>query len=137
MMPRLKLTYLAALSALLPACALVGPDYQRPEMDMPAQYGTTQDTQNSTAEISSTWWELYQDPVLNDLVAKTLQNNVDIQIAVARVEEADAFLREVGSALFPTVDLRLHDARHGPAATGSLRSTVKAREGAPPRGSHP
>ena len=106
MMPRLKLTYLAALSALLPACALVGPDYQRPEIEMPAQYGTTQDTQNAAAEISSTWWELYQDPVLNDLVAKTLQNNVDIQMAVARVEEADAFLREVGSALFPTVDLQ-------------------------------
>lgn len=104
MMPRLKLTYLGVFSALLPACTLLGPDYQRPDIQMPAQYGEAQETQGEATAISSTWWELYQDPLLNDLVAKSLQNNADIQLAAARIEEADAFLREVGSALFPTVD---------------------------------
>ena len=59
MMPRLKLTYLSVLFALLPACTLLGPDYQRPDVTMPAQYGVTQETQNDneTTAITSTWWE--------------------------------------------------------------------------------
>lgn len=105
-MTRLKLTHLAIFAALLPGCALLGPDYERPALDMPAEYNVAGAVENQgEAEISSTWWELYQDPILNDLVSKALQNNTDIQLAAARVEEADAFLREVGSALFPTVEL--------------------------------
>jgi multidrug efflux system outer membrane protein len=106
MMP-LRTHYLAMLGALLlPACTLLGPDYQRPDLNMPEQYSAADATAVTTnAAIANDWWTLYQDPVLNDLVAKTLQNNTDIKLAVARVEEADAFLREVGSALFPTVGL--------------------------------
>lgn len=105
MMPRFKFSYLLILSLLLPACTLLGPDYQRPELDIPAQYGQSGETDGQAEAVSSRWWELYQDPVLNDLVDRALQNNTDIQLAVARVEEADAILREVGSALFPTVGL--------------------------------
>lgn len=105
-MPRLRLPTLAMLSALLPACTLLGPDYKRPDVDMPAQYSVPETAQGQAqAQVSSTWWKLYQDPVLDDLIAHALQNNTDIQLAAARVEEADAFLREVGSALFPTVSL--------------------------------
>lgn len=105
MMPRVKLLRLAVVAALLPGCALVGPDYKRPESHVPAQYSESVSSDQATAPISHTWWELYQDPELNDLVAKALQNNTDIKLAVARIEESDAFLREVGAALFPEVDL--------------------------------
>lgn len=105
MMPR-RLHYIVMLGVLLPACTLLGPDYRRPDMDMPAQYSAPGVNAEQAADsVSSEWWKLYQDPVLNDLVATALQNNTDIKLAVARVEEADAFLREVGSALFPTVGL--------------------------------
>src|SRR5690606_7061588 len=57
------------------------------------------------AILSPTWWELYQDPVLNDLITRARQNNTDIKLAVARIEEADALMREVGGTLFPHVDL--------------------------------
>lgn len=106
MKPNMKLLQLAVAITLLPGCMLMGPDYKRPETQVPAQFSEPEVAQADAAvPVSKTWWELYQDPVLNDLVSKALQNNTDIQVAVARVEEADAFLREVGAALFPQIDL--------------------------------
>ena len=112
MKPTLRLLHLAVAVALLPGCMLVGPDYKRPATEVPAQF-TQPDIEQAQAAvpISKTWWELYQDPVLNDLVSKALHNNTDIKVAVARVEEADAFLREVGAALFPQINLDSSGAR--------------------------
>lgn len=103
-MLRFKLIPLAVMVTLLPACAMMGPDYKRPEPKVPAAF-TEAAVQEATPEISSTWWKLYGDPVLDELVEKALQNNTDIRMAVARVEESDAYLREVGAALFPQINL--------------------------------
>jgi multidrug efflux system outer membrane protein len=107
MMPRTKIAGWLLLATLLPGCALLGPDYQRPSFSLPAMFGSdnASDADQAVLTAESPWWELYQDPVLNDLVSKALENNSNIKIAVARVEEADAFMREVGSALFPQIDL--------------------------------
>lgn len=137
MKPKLKLLHLAVAVALLPGCMLVGPDYKRPDAQVPAQY-TQADIEQSqaTAPISKTWWELYQDPILNDLVSKALQNNTDIKLAVARVEEADAFLREVGAALFPQINLdstatrsRVTELGAFPAFNGPYRENYNIRLG--------
>ncbi len=55
--------------------------------------------------IRADWWTLYDDPMLNDLVASALADNLDVAFAVARIEEADANLREANAALFPEIDL--------------------------------
>jgi multidrug efflux system outer membrane protein len=99
----MKLVSLAVAAALLSGCQSIWPDYLRPKVAVPAQYSETTDQANS--QVSNTWWTLYQDQVLNDLVAKALVNNTDIKLAAARIEEADAVMREVGAALFPQVDL--------------------------------
>lgn len=104
--PKVKLLTLLVAAAVLPGCALLGPDYQRPETNVPAQFSEKDvASDQAPATVSSNWWELYQDPVLNDLVQKARANNTDIKLAVARVEEADAVLREVGAALYPEIDL--------------------------------
>lgn len=106
-MPKNKIAGLLLIATLLPGCALLGPDYQRPSFSLPEFFSSdsaNESTQN-VLNAGSPWWELYQDPVLNDLVTKALANNTDIKLAVARVEEADAYMREVGSALFPRIDL--------------------------------
>ncbi|MEO8417129.1 MAG: TolC family protein, partial [Methylophilaceae bacterium] len=126
MMPRsrlvkINLVHLAVVAALLPGCALMGPDYKRPDNTVPAQFSEKDVAQEqASAQISTTWWELYQDPVLNDLVVKARQNNTDIKLAVARVEEADAFMREVGAALLPQIDL---DSRASRSRVTQLGST--------------
>ncbi len=106
MKPSMKITGLLLVAAFLPGCALLGPDYQRPSFSLPALFGedaATEQQMQLTAE--NPWWTLYQDALLNDLVAKSLENNTDIKQAVARIEETDAFMREVGSALLPRIDL--------------------------------
>jgi len=108
MMPRLdlstfKLIFIVMQVLLLSACQSIWPNYNRPKVDVPLQFSEVADTQESN--ISSKWWMLYQDQILNDLVSKALQNNTDIKLAVARIEEADAAMQIVGAASFPKVDL--------------------------------
>ena len=102
-------TNLLRLSALsiallgLASCKAVGPDYVRPTSTLPAQFAQA-DAQATAANMNQ-WWVLYQDPQLTALIEKAQKNNTDIQFAVARIEEADAMMREVGAALLPSVDL--------------------------------
>lgn len=96
---------LTLISTVLAACAAVGPDYKRPENLVPAQFSEVETNAAEMQVITSTWWTLYQDAELNVLMDKALKNNTDIRQAVARVEEFEAYSREIGSGLFPTIDL--------------------------------
>jgi len=105
----MKLKQLIRLSVALPAislvaCQMVGPNYFRPKQALPAIYQEAQ-AADATEALSNQWWTLYNDEVLNDLIAKASKNNTDLKIAVARIEEADGYMREVGAALFPLVNL--------------------------------
>jgi multidrug efflux system outer membrane protein len=97
--------------ALLLAGCMVGPDYQRPAVDLPGAYPGAPAAATQAPAVQSAWWTLYDDPLLDDLLAKALTNNVDVRAAVARVEEADATLREVNAALFPAINLGGHASR--------------------------
>ena len=88
--------------ALLAGCA-VGPDYERPAMDLPNAY--TEPDVGDAATVRADWWKLYGDPVLDGLVASALERNADVRLAVARIEEADANLRVVNAAFLPEIDL--------------------------------
>jgi len=90
----------------LSACKMIGPNYERPNLPIPENYGKNavgfEDSELS--EIPDQWWTLYNDPTLNALVEKAFNNNSSIKGAVARIEEADAQMREAGAALLPRVD---------------------------------
>ncbi len=97
---------LAPLAAVLTlAGCTAGPDYVRPTTPLPGKFVEADDTAGASAPLNREWWKLFGDASLNDLVDQALQANADLQQAAARVEEADAFLREAGSALFPEIDL--------------------------------
>ena len=113
----MKLISVAVAALLLSGCQSIWPDYQRPKVAVPKAYDQQADQANS--HLSNNWWTLYQDQVLNDLVAKALQNNSDIKLAVARIEESDAVLREVGAALFPQIDLNSAASRTRATTTGA------------------
>ncbi len=112
-----KLISIAVAALLLSGCQSIWPDYQRPKVAVPLAYD--QQANQASSQLSNTWWTLYQDQVLNDLVAKAVQNNSDIKLAVARIEEADAVLREVGAALFPQIDLNSAASRTRATTTGA------------------
>ena len=82
MMHRRLLPTLTATAALLAGCAVVGPDYQRPAVSLPASYLNAGD---GSATLASEWWTLYGDAELDRLVGKALAANTDIAMAAARV----------------------------------------------------
>lgn len=106
MKPYLKTLNLMVLLAVLPSCALLGPDYKRPENGLPEIY-KKQAAQQSGAvlEVPNQWWTLYQDAELNALIESAFEQNANMQLALARLEEADAIMREIGFSKWPTVDL--------------------------------
>lgn len=89
------------LLLLLHGC-MVGPDYQRPELDVPVNYVEPASTDPTIANLP--WWELFQDPVLTALIEEALANNQDLGIAVSRIEEAAARLGVVRANQFPFID---------------------------------
>ena len=94
----------AVLGILLTGCTL-GPDYLRPQVLVPDNYrdATGPTTAESLADLP--WWELFQDPVLQDLTREALNNNYDLRTAVARIEEARAQIGVVRSFLYPQINL--------------------------------
>jgi NodT family efflux transporter outer membrane factor (OMF) lipoprotein len=51
------------------------------------------------------WWENFEDPFLNFLVAETLQKSFDMRRALTNVEQAEALLRGVQADLVPSINL--------------------------------
>ncbi len=93
---------LAALVAVA-GCAPVGPDYQRPAFDLPPDYPEASAAGNQG--IGADWWTLFNDPLLDELIAAARLKNADLRLAVAQLEEAEAALREVDTTFYPQVDL--------------------------------
>ena len=90
-----------ALAALIAGCA-VGPDYRRPEIELPAAWlGAPAE---GVKGVRDRWWTLYADPVLDRLVDEALTNNRDLALAAARVDEARALLRIADAQFWPAVD---------------------------------
>jgi len=84
-------------------CAMVGPDYERPGTPLPTQFDAQAAKASETA-VAADWWKVYDDETLNELILAAFANNADLQGATARVEEADAVLRQAHSALIPLVN---------------------------------
>ncbi|MPS48915.1 efflux transporter outer membrane subunit [Methylobacillus sp.] len=115
-----KLIY-AAVALALTGC-MVGPDYHRPATKLPASFSAAEATpasEQASLDLDA-WWESFEDPVLNDLMKKAFADNVDIAKAVARIEEADAALREAGAALFPQIDMTGNAIRQKVTETGAF-----------------
>jgi multidrug efflux system outer membrane protein len=88
------------LLLLAAGCTTVGPDYERPQMALPAEFPSG--NENGPA-VGQDWWKLYNDPLLDQLVAAAREKNADIRLAVARLQEAEALAREAGAARLPEV----------------------------------
>ena len=100
------------------SCSLVGPDYKRPEINLPNSYHQEINKDNVLTDLNM-WWKLYQDPALNELMDKALVKNTDIDAAIARVEESDAYLKEIDAALLPEVNLTSQATRTKSTTTGA------------------
>lgn len=107
MIARFARTLLAAgVVLLVAACNEVGPNYVRPSTPVPAAFkeAGAQDVQHAAvAPAAGTWWEIYGDNVLDELVSQVEVSNQTLAAAAARVREAQAFVAEARGALVPAV----------------------------------
>lgn len=79
-------------SALLLASCTVGPDYHKPEVSPPAQFRAAAGAADATSIADMPWWSVFNDPALQQLIGEGLANNQDLQVAVARIEQARALV---------------------------------------------
>ena len=116
------------------AACMVGPDYRKPEVQVPEGFKEGVDWQraeaNPQAAISSTWWRTYGDDKLNDLVEQALQANQSIASAEAAYRVALATVEEDRAGLFPVVKAGLSGARSGGNIGALAASTGSSSAGA-------
>ncbi len=93
----------AGVALLATACAL-GPDYQRPIEKIPAAY-RFEPTAGNDSFADQGWWQIYQDPTLQALIREALDNNLDVRIAAARVDQARAILGSTRLQQLPQISV--------------------------------
>lgn len=127
---------MTVVSLSLSGC-LLGPDYQRPDLALPARYNApelgavtaasaTASTSSSAggavqAPVNAQWWTLFGDATLNQLVQAARQDNADIQVALARIRMTESLAVQAGAALYPTLNLTASGTRatSGPSVSVS------------------
>jgi outer membrane protein, multidrug efflux system len=97
---------LALASSLVGGCK-VGPNYHRPDVPTPAAYHDLSNNPQAQAQAASfadlPWWQVFQDPQLQELIRTALKQNYDMQIATERINAARAQVVVTRSNLFPQV----------------------------------
>ena len=105
------------LTILTAVGCTVGPDYERPKVQAPTDYrgAPPPDSQDTVDQAQVTvdqeertfgelsWWEVFEDPALQELIRTGLEKNYDLQIAAARVLEAGALLGITKADQYPWV----------------------------------
>ncbi len=109
---------------LMAGCTL-GPDYVRPTVEEPVEYRTTASADTTIADLP--WWEMFQDPVLQDLIESALDGNRDLRASMARISEARARLGIVRADLYPRLNYAAGgDLDRSSATDGTSSSAVVA-----------
>jgi len=125
----MKKFLLLAIAVLLSGCA-VGPNYKRPTTNVPTGYRGAMPAQPATASLGNEkWWDLYQDPVLTQLIHTALQQNYDVRIAATRVLEAQAQLGIVRANQFPSASVGAGVFSQQNAKTSSLFPAYEVNAG--------
>jgi outer membrane protein, multidrug efflux system len=117
-----RVLVVAIAAAWMTGCML-GPNYQRPDVQVPQTFRAPDPLPAPQAESLADlkWWEVFKDEDLQQLVRTALQQNYDLRDAVARVEAARANLGITRSNQFPQV-----------GASGDMQFTRLSRDGATP-----
>ncbi len=100
---------------MLSGCA-VGPDYKKPELAVPAAYKENAGWQQAApadAIRRGAWWEIFGDPILNDLEKQIDVSNQSLKQAEAQYRESAALVSSARSSFFPTVSASLSATRSG------------------------
>ena len=87
----MRILALIGFSGVLLSCA-VGPDYSRPDLPHTDTFRMAKEAADLPSLANMPWWELYQDEALQNLIRIALEENKDLERAVATIEEFEARL---------------------------------------------
>ncbi len=100
-MKKILFTLLLAISV---SGCLVGPKYHRAKLDKPESYiNKSEYVTDQDSILNLKWFKLFGDPVLIGLVDTALKNNLNLKVAVARIEEGRALYGVSKADLFPKI----------------------------------
>lgn len=96
---------IASMVAVVLHGCVVGPDYVAPQVLMPDSWhrAATAGLEAGNASLHN-WWELLEDPLLEQLIEQAVRGNLDLHTAFARVDEARAIRGVAGGARYPQID---------------------------------
>jgi NodT family efflux transporter outer membrane factor (OMF) lipoprotein len=122
-----RLLFVVGSMAALVSCA-AGPRYRAPTPDEPPTFAAQLDPPASSGEIAgatpvdlATWWRSLNDPELNSLVERAVRANLDVQMALDRLQQARAYEAVVLGHAVPEVDAS------GAAGRGTGSDLTKGR----------
>lgn len=115
---KLRILALITGAALFSGCN-AGPDYVRPKVTVSPGYSQWPSTQPTTAPSTKTvvamhgapltdlahWWEAMHDPELNSLLSRAEDGNLDLEVAVDRLQQSRALLAQFAGQSLPDVAL--------------------------------
>jgi NodT family efflux transporter outer membrane factor (OMF) lipoprotein len=121
-----------SLVALTTSGCMVGPDYQRPQVAVPATWhelpGWTQ-AQPDAAGPKGDWWTAFDDPLLNELEPQVAVSNQTVRQSYANYQQAVAEVRIARAGLFPTIGVQGSATRERSPTSTSGSSSFQPQAG--------
>jgi len=97
----MKAWLIAAMVALVLSACTLGPDYRKPDVDMPGSWRFGEEGKEARASVDTRWWKQFGDPVLEEMIETAVKDNKDVLIAAARIEEYMGRYVAVRGEMFP------------------------------------
>ncbi len=97
---RRRTTAVFFIALTLNGCTLVGPDFEKPQ-DVPLPADWSPEAKEETIRDVSTWWKLFNDPVLDTLITRAYEQNLTLQAAGLRILQARAALGIADGLKYP------------------------------------
>jgi multidrug efflux system outer membrane protein len=96
---------ISLISLFFQGCTTVGPDFTLPEVETPDQfrYAPVGDAK-TTSDLK--WWELFEDPILFEMVKTALENNKNVKIALSSIEQSRAELGFYKADEYPMIGIQ-------------------------------
>src|SRR5262245_10344651 len=121
-----KIIFLSLLT--LAGCA-VGPDYKRPEADVPVQFKEMDGWRTATPSDAlprGDWWAAFGDPELDALMKRVDVSNFTLRAAEARVRQSRALADSARAGYYPTVGAGAQGTRSKSPSLPNAPSTTSA-----------
>ena len=130
---RIAFVLAAILSFFAVACSKLGPDYVKPQLDLPSRWQANSGDDGAIGEpnleILSRWWSEFNDPTLSALIEESLGSNPTLEIAALRVQASRENLRSIAADTKPSLDSGVSSSKgtsSGQSSTGKTTTSYSA-----------